>query len=139
LLVLFALIPSLIWYLSVYYLASPVGNMDTGATWGSFIGLFFLACIYAAAGLFASAITENQIIAFLLGLIISFFLYTGFESIASLPFLSNVENFIIYLGINEHYQSISRGVIDTRDIFYFSGLAALFLFSTQLYLQSRKW
>ncbi len=136
---LFSLIPTLIYYFSVYLLGSEIGNMDAGGTWGSYIGLFFLASIYVAIGLFSSSLTENQIIAFLLAVILSFFFYIGFESISSISFLEPVSEFILNLGINEHYKSMSRGVIDLRDVIYFLSVIALFLFLTKTVLESRKW
>jgi len=137
-LVLFSLIPALIYFLSVYLLGNPVGNIDTGGTWGSFIGLFFLAGIYVAIGVFSSSLTENQIIAFIIAILISFFFYIGFESISSLNFFKNLGSFIVNLGINEHYKSMRRGVIDTRDMVYFFCVIALFIFITKTVLQSRK-
>lgn len=139
LLVLLILIPSLVYYLSVYLLGNPPGNIDTGGTWGSYIGLFFLAAIYAAIGLFASSLTENQIIAFLLAVVISFLLYSGFDMLSGLPVFKNTESFILYLGISEHYKSLSRGVIDTADVTYYLGVIALFLVLTKASLDSRKW
>lgn len=138
-LVLFSLLPSLIYFLTVYKLGSPVGNIDTGATWGSYIGLFFLASVYASIGIFASSLTQNQIIAFIISMLISFFFYIGFESISTINLLKPIQSIIINLGINEHYKSISRGVIDTRDIIYFISIITGFLFATKLVLQSRKW
>lgn len=138
-LVLFSLLPSLIYFLTVYKLGSPVGNIDTGATWGSYIGLFFLASVYASIGIFASSLTQNQIIAFIISMLISFFFYIGFESISTINLLKPIQGIIINLGINEHYKSISRGVIDTRDIIYFISIITGFLFATKLVLQSRKW
>ncbi len=138
-LVLFSILPSLIYFISVYYLGNPVGNIDTGATWGSYIGLFFLASVYASIGIFASALTQNQIIAFIVSMLLSFFFYIGFESISSLSFFKSIQGIIINFGIDEHYKSISRGVIDTRDIIYFTSIIAGFLFATKLVLQSRKW
>ena len=138
-LVLLALVPSLVYFLSVYILGSPPGNIDTGGTWGSFIGLFFLAAIYAAIGIFASSLTENQIISFLLAVIISFLLYSGFDMLSGLPLLKKAESFVLYLGINEHYKSLSRGVIDSADIVYYLGMIGLFLLLTRTSLESRKW
>lgn len=138
-LVIIILLPSLIFFLSVYLLGSPVGNIDTGGTWGSYIGLFFLAAGYAAISVFASSLTQNHIVSFIIGVILSFFIYIGFESIASVHLLKDVEHIIVSLGINEHYQSLSRGVIDSRDIIYFIGLSAFFILLTRLVLQSRKW
>lgn len=138
-LVIIILLPSLVFFLSVYFLGSPVGNIDTGGTWGSYIGLFFLAAGYAAISVFASSLTQNHIVSFIIGVILSFFIYIGLESIASVYLLKDVEHIIVSLGINQHYQSLSRGVIDSRDIVYFIGLSALFILATRLVLQSRKW
>lgn len=137
--VLFSLIPTLIYYLSVYLLGSPVGNIDTGGTWGSYIGLFFLAASYTSIGLFASSLTENQIVSFIIAVAISFFFFIGFESIASLNFVKSIDTIINYFSINEHYRSMSRGVIDTRDIVYFLSLIFLFILFTKTKLESRKW
>lgn len=136
---LFSLIPTLIFYFSVYMLGSESGNIDVGGTWGSYIGLFFLAAIYVAIGLFSSSLTENQIIAFLLAVLLSFFFYIGFDSISTIKFLDPISEFILNMGINEHYRSMSRGVIDIRDMIYFISVIALFLFSTKTVLESRKW
>ena len=139
LLVLFSILPTLIYFLSIYLLANPVGNIDIGGTWGSYFGLFFLAAIYVSIGIFASSVTENQIIAFLVAMIFSFFIYIGFESISTIPFFEKFSDIIINLGINEHYKSMSRGVIDFRDLIYFISVILLFLFSTKTVLESRKW
>ncbi len=138
-LVLFSLIPTLIYFISVYLLGTENSNIDVGGTWGSYIGLFFLAAIYVAIGLFASSLTENQIIAFLLGVILSFFFYIGFESISTLSFLESISETILNIGINEHYKSMSRGVIDVRDMIYFLSIIVLFVFGTKTVLESRKW
>lgn len=138
-LVIIILVPALLFYLSVYLLGSPVGNMDTGGTWGSFIGLFFLAVGYGAISIFASSLSQNQIVSFILGVLLCFLLYTGVESMANLPLLKGVERALSVVGINSHYRSMSRGVIDTRDVAYFIGLAAFFVLLTRTAIQSRKW
>jgi len=138
-LIIIILIPALIFFVSVYLLGNPVGNIDTGGTWGSFIGLFFLASGYASIGIFASSLTENQIVSFIIAVLISFFLFMGLESMASVHFFRKVQYLIVNLGINEHYRSLSRGVIDSRDIIYFLGLSAIFLISTRTVVQSKKW
>ena len=137
-LVLFSIVPTFIYFITVYLYGSPTGNIDTGATWGSYIGLFFLAAVYVSTGVFASALTDNQIIAFLLSILLSFFLYIGFEGISSFEFWGKLGVFIELLGINAHYKSISRGVIDSRDIVYFVSVVFFFLFSTKLVLDNRK-
>lgn len=138
-LVLFALIPCLIYFVSVYLLGETPGNLDRGGTWGAFIGLFFLASVYASIGIFASSLTDNQVIAFIIAVLICFVLLIGFDSLAYLPGLKNMNEFIIRLGINEHYKSISRGVLDIKDIIYFLSLIVIFNEATRFHLESRKW
>lgn len=137
--VIIALLPTLIYFISVYVLGNPVGNIDTGGTWGSYIGLFFLSAVYVAIGLFASSITENQIISFLLGMILSLIVFTGFETLSSMNFMVAIKNFLIQIGIYEHYRSMSRGVIDSRDIIYFLSTISIFILATKIVLESRKW
>jgi len=138
-LVVVILVPALFFYLSVYLLGNPVGNIDTGGTWGSFIGLFFLASGYAAISVFASSLSHNQIVSFILGVVLCFLLYIGIELLAALHIFKEIEHIIVSMGINEHYKSMSRGVIDTRDMVYFFGLVALFILFTRTVIQSRKW
>jgi ABC-2 type transport system permease protein len=138
-LILLSLIPCLIYFATVYFIGNPTGNIDSGGTWGSFIGLFFLASAYAAIGIFASSLTDNQIVAFIVSSALCFFTYTGFDGLASMAPLKSVSAFIISLGINEHYRSMSRGVIDIRDLMYFVTVSAMFTGAARLKLQSRKW
>lgn len=138
-LVIFSLIPTVLFYISVYYLGNPVGNIDSGGTLGSYLGLFFLASIYAAIGLFASSLTDNQVVAFILAIVLSLIMYIGFDVLSQLSLFIGLEHVIALIGINEHYKSISRGVIDTRDIVYYISIVALFLFFTRTVLQFRKW
>jgi len=95
--------------------------------------------VYASAGLFASSVTDNQVIAFIIAVLICFILFMGFDSFAYLPGLKKLDEFVIRLGINEHYKSISRGVIDIKDVVYFIAVAAFFNEATRLHMQSRKW
>jgi ABC-2 type transport system permease protein len=139
LLVLLALLPGVIYYISVYMLGDSPGNLDRGGTIGAFIGLFFLASVYASAGIFASSVTDNQVVAFILSVLICFFLFMGFDSLAYLPGLKKIDEFVITLGINEHYKSMSRGVIDIQDAVYFIAVAVIFNEATRLVLLSRKW
>jgi len=138
-LVLLALLPCLIYYISVYLLGESPGNLDKGGTWGAFIGLFFLASVYASAGIFASSLTDNQVIAFIIAVLICFFLFMGFDSFAYLPVLKNLDEFVIRLGINEHYKSISRGVLDIKDVVYFVAVVVILNEATRFLLLSRKW
>ncbi len=138
-LVLLSLVPCFIYYWSVSVLGNPPGNLDTGATWGAFLGLFFLAAIYVAIGVFISSLTNNQIVAFIVAVTLSFILYAGFDYFASLSILQPLAAFILNIGINEHYKSISRGVVDSRDIIYYLGVIAFFILLTKIRLQSRNW
>jgi len=138
-LVLLSILPTLISFASVSYLGSPRGNIDAGGTWGSYIGLLFLGGIYAAAGLFASSLTDNQIVAFITGVFLSFFFYLGFSFLGSVAETGFFPAFIPMLGIDYHYMSMSRGVIDSRDLVYFISLIVLFLFLTRTVLSGRKW
>lgn len=139
LLVLFSLIPTLVYYFSIHTLGNPSGNIDTGGMWGSYIGLLFLAAGFVAIGIFASSITDSQIIAFILSVFFSFFCYIGFESISSLDLFGPLDDLVLKLGINEHYISMSRGVVDTRDVVYFLSLTGIFLLFTKTSMESRKW
>lgn len=138
-LVLLALIPGIIYYISVVHLGEIPGNIDKGGTLGAVIGLFFLGAVYASAGIFASSLTDNQVIAFIVSVLFCFFLFMGFDLVAYLPGLKNIDEFVIGLGINEHYKSMSRGVIDVRDIAYFAAVVILFNEASRLVLLSRKW
>ena len=138
-LVILAILPTLIYAVSIYLLGNPVGNLDMGGLWGSYIGLIFLGAALAAIGLFISSVTENQIISFMMALIISGFLLMGFDFIAGLALFGKIDLFILSLGIQSHYASLSRGVIDSRDVLYFVGLIAIFLLMTKTSLESRKW
>ena len=138
-LILFSLLPTLVWFWSVSRLGSPQGNIDTGATWGSYAGLLFLAGIYAAVGIFVSATTDNQIISFILSLILCFFMYTGFDAISSVGLLGTIGELVLKLGISEHYRSMSRGVIDTRDMIYFLSMITVFILLARHVLHRRNW
>lgn len=138
-LVLLALLPTLIYYISVWQLGFPTGNIDSGGFWGSFIGLVLLGGAFVAIGIFASSISENQVVSFLLAIIISAFLYLGFELIYSLELFGSVDLFIKSLGISAHYSSVSRGVVDTRDVIYFLSIIVLFLYLSNFVLARRKW
>ena len=139
LIVIFALLPTLIYYVSVYQLGVTTGNVDSGAVIGSYIGLFLLASSFAAIGVFASSISKNQIIAFTIAVFLSFFAFSGLDSISQLLSLQNFDTVITSFGIIEHYQSISRGVLDTRDLIFFISFISLFLLLTKTILGGRKW
>ena len=138
-LVVFSLLPTLIYYISVYRLGSTPGNLDSGGTWGSYIGLLFLGSAFVSIGLFSSTITDNQIVSFIVSLFLCGFVYIGFELIYQLSFFGHFDLFVQSLGINAHYASMSRGVIDTRDVIYFLSLMTIFILLSKISLESRKW
>jgi ABC-2 type transport system permease protein len=137
--VILALLPTLIYYLSVYQLGVSPGNIDSGAVIGSYIGLLLLGGSFTAIGIFASSISKNQIIAFTVAVFLCFIAFSGLDSVSQLLSLQSVETLITGFGINQHYQSISRGVLDTRDLIYFLSFIALFLLITKTILGGRKW
>ncbi|MFA8451102.1 MAG: gliding motility-associated ABC transporter permease subunit GldF [Bacteroidales bacterium] len=138
-LVIFSLIPTLVYYFSVYKLGFPEGNLDSGACWGSYIGLLFLGASFVAIGIFCSSITDNQIISFITSFLICGFLYLGFELIYGIDLFGNFDLFIKQLGMSAHYSSISRGVVDSRDLIYFLSIISIFLMFTKYSIASRNW
>jgi len=132
-LIIVALAPTLTYVFTILQLGNPIGNLDIGSTLGSYIGLLFLAGTYTSIGLFTSTFSKNQIVAFILGVFITFFLFYGFDAIASL--FSNSYSVQLF-GINEHFKSISRGVIDTRDVIYFISVTSFFLLLTKNQLRN---
>ena len=138
-LVFISLLPTLVCYFSVYSLGYPVGNIDTGSVFGSYIGLLLLGGAFVAIGLLCSALTSNQIVSFIAAAVLSAVAYLGFESLYRMELFGNGDLFVKALGMMDHYESISRGVVDTRDVLYFASVMALFLMGTRMVLQSRMW
>lgn len=132
-----ALLPTLIYAVSIQSL-SVTGGIDMGATIGSYIGLILLGAVFTAIGICTSSFTNNTVVAFILGAFTCFLLFNGFEAISKLPvFRAGPDYYIEMLGINFHYRSISRGVVDSRDLIYFTGMIVLFLYITQKNLVKR--
>ena len=138
-LVVIAILPTLIYYYSIYQLGSPAGNIDTGAMWGSYFGLILLAACYTAIGLFCSSLTENQIVALISSMALCFLFYQVLGLFGEIQWLNEVGKGLGWFGLDYHYYSVSKGVIDTRDVLYFLGFSAFFVYSTKLVFQSRKW
>ena len=136
LLIVMAIIPTFIYVWTIYGLGMPEGNIDMGSTIGSYFGLLFLISAYSAIGIFTSTLSDNQIVAFIISVFLCFFLYFGFEGLATVT--PNFSNFISALGMQDHYKSMSRGVIDTRDIVYFVSITIAFLSFTVDNLKSFK-
>ena len=135
-LIVIAIIPTFIYVKVISSLGMPEGNIDMGSTMGSYFGLLFLIAAYCAIGIFTSTLSNNQIVGFILSVFLCFLFYFGFEGLAtSIP---SIENFISKLGMDNHFKSMSRGVLDTRDILYFVSLTVLFLSLTVFKLKSLK-
>jgi len=138
-LVIFSLVPTMIYFISVYRLGLPVGNLDMGGMWGSYIGLLFLGSTFVAIGIFASSVSDNQIVSFIIAVFFCAFFYIGFELFYTFILSGKIGLAIQSIGINAHYSSISRGVIDTRDLIYFISISVFFILLTKISLESRKW
>lgn len=139
LLVVLALVPTFIYYFSISQLGNPVGNIDTPGVIGSYLGLVLLGGVFCSVGILASSITSNQIVAFVIAAFLCFIFFTGFQSIAALEFWTDQALFIKQLGIVEHYEALSKGLIDSRDVLYFLSAMFLMLTTTKLILGSRQW
>jgi len=135
-LIVIALIPTLIyvWVISIF--GNPPGNIDIGSTTGSYFGLLFLVAAYCAIGIFTSTLSENQIVAFVVAVFLCFVFYFGFEGIGNL--LNQNNGFLSQLGMDYHFKSMSRGVIDTRDVIYFISITVFFLALTVYQLKTTK-
>ena len=133
LLIIIALLPTLLYVYTVYQLGNPMGNLDFGSTLGSYFGLLFLVAAYTAIGVFASTISDNQIVAFIVAVFLCLFFYIGFEGIADVISSNTVEQ----LGMNAHYKSMSRGVLDTRDLIYFLSVTILFIALTKFNIKKQ--
>lgn len=138
-LIIIAIVPTLFYYYAIYQLASPVGNIDTGATIGSYIGLIMLAACYASVGMFTSSLTDNQIVALISSMLLNFFMFGVLSMLGDISWLTTIGKSLEWFGLEFHYDSISRGVVDTRDIVYFLGFILVFLGLTKIVFESRKW
>jgi ABC-2 type transport system permease protein len=138
-LVIVALVPTLLYYYTIYVLGNPTGNIDTPGVIGSYIGIAFLAAAFCAIGILASSITRNQIVAFLLAAFLCFLTFLGFDSVSTLNLWASEALFIKQLGILYHYDSMRKGLLDTRDIIYFLSIVFLTLSITKVILGSRQW
>lgn len=140
LLVVFALLPTLIYVYSIGNLAATNHQIDTGGIAGSYVGLVFLAATFTAIGVFSSSLTGNQVVAFMISLVACWLLYVGFESLSKVPaFTGGFDFYLSMVGMSFHYESMSRGVLDTRDVIYFLSMIVLFTALTRLALARRTW
>ncbi|HIE73253.1 MAG TPA: gliding motility-associated ABC transporter permease subunit GldF [Flavobacteriales bacterium] len=137
-LVLFSILPTLIYFISIYFLGETIGNLDVGGIIGSYLGLFMLSSAFIAIGIFASAISSNQVVAFLIAIICNAIVYYGFGILSEVTFFQNWDLFISNLGIAYHYNVMSKGVIDSRDILYFMSICFLFLMLSKTTIQLKR-
>lgn len=138
-LVIVAITPTLIYYFSIRQLGNPIGNIDTSGVMGSYVGLLLLSAIFCSIGLLASSVTPNQIVAFILAAFLCFIIFSGFHSVSSLPALSSMAVGVKQLGILQHYETLSKGLIDSRDVIYFISVTVLMLLFTKTILSARTW
>jgi len=137
-LLIIAIIPTIIYYFSMHYLGNPVGIIDDGATFTSYLGLILLGASFVAIGIFASTITSSQIVAFILGMFLCWIFFDGFSLLGSFNLMGSFDSVIQYIGMTTHFDSIKRGVIDTSDLIYFISLTSLFLFAALTVIKSLK-
>lgn len=137
-LLLIAILPTLFYYFTMYYLGSPVGIIDTGATLTSYIGLVLLGATFISIGIFASSITSSQIVAFILSMFLCWLFYDGFNLLGSYNLLGELDTIVRSFGMTTHYDSIKKGVIDSSDLLYFLSVISFFLFSAMTVLKSLK-
>ena len=138
-LVTLSLLPTLFYYFTVHQYGNPAGNIDSGGAWGSYIGLLMLGAAFVSIGVFTSSVSDNQVVSFVLAVVLCYLCFQGFDSLAEIETLKNLDFLFMNLSINTHYVSMSRGVIDTRDVVYFVGVISTFVISTKTVIESRKW
>ncbi len=138
-LIAIAILPTLFFFYAVYQLATPIGNVDIGATLGSYFGLILLAACYASIGMFSSSLTDNQIVALITSMLLNFFFFGVLSMLGEASWLNFIGKSLEWFGLEFHYDSISRGLVDTRDVIYFVGFILVFLGLTKIVFESRKW
>ncbi len=129
-LVILTLLPTILYYVSLYQLGSPVGNIDSAGVFGSYLGLLLLAGVFVAIGLWASSLNDNQVVAFVLGVFFCFLLYSGLSALAGLSIVGSLSYYLSYFALDEQYRSLGRGLIDSRNVVYLISLMAFFLLLT---------
>lgn len=129
-LVVLTILPTVLYYITLYQLGSPVGNIDSAAVVGSYIGLALLAGVFVAIGLWASSLNDNQVVAFVLGVFFCFLLYVGLSSIAGIGALGSLGYYFSYIALDEQYQALGKGLIDSRNVVYLVTLMVFFLLIT---------
>jgi len=137
-LVLFAILPTLIYVVSIYYLGESVGNLDLAGIMGSYLGLVFLCALFSSISVFSSSLASNQIISFVLSILLSTLFYFGFDELSERSFFQNFDLIIQQIGISFHYEMMSKGLVKLSDIIYFVSVTILFIKLTELIISQRK-
>lgn len=137
-LLVISLIPTVVYYISMYYLGNPVGVIDSGATFTSYLGLILLGAVFVAIGTFASSITSSQIVAFILGMFLCWLFYDGIDRLGSFNLFGSADSIVKKFGIAYHYDSIKKGVVDSKNIVYFLSVISVFLFAGLTVIKSLK-
>lgn len=132
------IVPSFIYLYTIYVLGIPEGNIDLGATFGSYFGLILLIAAFSAVGILSSSLSQNQIMAYLLGVFMCFFFYFGIEQLASYKLLGGADYFLSNIGFYQHFIAFTRGLIDTRDVFYFLLIIGICLFLAKIFVEKKK-
>ena len=132
------LVPSVFYLYTVYVLGVPEGNLDLGATLGSYFGLIILIAAFSAVGILASSLSSNQIMAYLLGVFLNFILYFGIEQLANFKLLGGADYILQNLGFYHHFMAFTRGLIDTQDVFYFLFVIGVSLFLAKIFVEKKK-
>lgn len=138
-LVMFALLPTIIYYYSIYQLGNPPGNIDTAGVIGSYIGLILLGGVFTSIGIFASSLNDNQVVAFITAVFLCFIFYYGFQSVSSINVWKGYAAIIEQAGIIYHYNYLSKGLIDISNVAYFLCMTAFMIVITKFVLSKRKW
>jgi len=134
-----ALLPTLVYYYSVLKLGNPQGNLDKGAFWGSYIGMFLLGGVFTSIGIFISTLTDNQLIAFIITVFVCAFFHYGFAAFSRMIGKGSLSDILAQLGLDYHYYSLSKGLMDSRNLFYYFSLIFFMLYSSVIQLISRNW
>jgi ABC-2 type transport system permease protein len=137
-LMIIAIIPTIVYFFSMYYLGKPIGIIDLGASLTSYLGLILLGSVFVSIGIFASSLTSSQIVSFILAMFLCWFIYDGLELLGSFSQVGNSDAIIRYFGISSHYNSIKKGLVDTSDIVYFISVIFLFLYASLSSVKSLK-
>jgi ABC-2 type transport system permease protein len=134
-----ALLPTLIYFISLFILGAPTGNIDAAGVTGSYIGLLLLSLVFTSIGIFGSCLTDNQLVAFVISVFLCYFFYSGISSIAGIDIWAKSSLILSHFALDTHFQALGKGLIDFRDVLYFISLAIALLAASKIILSSRRW